>query len=97
MQVAVQSQPIRRRQEKRKSVFANDLLVKLHELLQGERAAVKVYSKALNEEIEFVNHIEGPVANDQVRPTYTTRELSMILSMTADELRKYHYFKTRLV
>ena len=84
-----------RRRSQKNSTFSNDMLIKLYELLRGERSAMKVFSKVLNEEIEFVS-AAGEEA-DASRPVYTTRELSFILSMSPDELRKYHYFKTRLV
>ncbi len=75
-----------------------DLLLKLYELLQGERDTVKVYSKALESELCFVNpHRMNP---DQVTvdcPVYTTRELAHIISLSGEDFRRFHYLKTRLV
>ena len=97
MQAVAATKRVRsRRRSQKKSAFSNDMLIKLYELLRGERSAMKVFSKVLNEEIEFVSGA-AEERGDASRPVYTTRELSFILSMSPDELRKYHYFKTRLV
>ena len=77
--------------------FNNDMMLKLYELLQGEREVVKVYSKVLNSDLYFVNpELQERVEDELECPTYTTRELSFVLSMTAEELQQYHYLKTRL-
>ncbi len=74
-----------------------DMLVQLYELLEGEREMVRVFSKALNEEICFVNPELVDVEKLPVDlPVYTTREIAFVLSMQPDEFRRYHYLKTRL-
>ena len=78
--------------------FSGDMLLQLYELLQGEREMVWVYSNALNGEICFVNSDE-PGRSDVPAglPVYTARELSFVLSLSAAELRRYHYLKMKLV
>lgn len=78
--------------------FSGDMLLQLYELLQGEREMVRVYSKALNGEICFVNS-DDPLRGDLPAglPVYSARELSFVLSLSAAELRRYHYLKMKLV
>ena len=77
-----------------------DLLLQLYELLEGERDTVRVYSRALQSELCFVN----PALCDPEQlklqsdcPVYTTRELAFVLSLTEEEFRRFHYLKTKLV
>ncbi len=80
------------------AVMGQDMMVQLHELLEGERSIVRIYSKALGEEICFVNpEVEETAAEAEGKPVYTTRELAFIMSLSAAELQRYHYLKTRLV
>ncbi|MEJ2635041.1 MAG: hypothetical protein P8184_07085 [Calditrichia bacterium] len=75
-----------------------DLLLKLYELLQGERDMVRVYSNALESELCFVNP-EFP-DSEQVNadcPVYTTRELAYVISLSREDFLRFHYLKTRLV
>ncbi|RMG68058.1 MAG: hypothetical protein D6715_03320 [Calditrichaeota bacterium] len=76
----------------------SDLLLKLYELLEGERDMVRVYSKALQSEICFVNPaVFNPDTLETDCPVYTTRELAFVLSLSEEEFRRFHYLKTRLV
>ncbi len=82
---------------KKSKSFSPDLLVQLYELLQGERESVRVYSKALDSELYFVNSED--VAHQQKSlncPVYTTRELAFVLSLSPSELKRYHYLKQKL-
>ena len=66
-----------------------DLLVKLYELIQGEREMVRVYSKALDSALCFVNSDAGALVDaPHDQPLYTAREISFVLSMSAEELRR---------
>ncbi|GEM_PF-5100214 len=76
---------------KKSKSFSPDLLV------QGERESVRVYSKALDSELYFVNSED--VAHQQKSlncPVYTTRELAFVLSLSPSELKRYHYLKQKL-
>ncbi|RMI13214.1 MAG: hypothetical protein D6681_06035 [Calditrichaeota bacterium] len=89
---------LRRSAPAKSTTFAPDTLTQLYELLQGQRPMVKVYSRTLNTELCFVNpDVAQPVAIDPDTPVYSSRELSLVLSMTPEELQRYHYLKTRLV
>ncbi len=75
-----------------------DIFVKLFELLQGEREKIYIYSKKLGCKICLVNPaLINPKTIKSNYPVYTTKELAFILSFDADELRRFHYLKTRLV
>lgn len=75
-----------------------DLLLKLSQLLQGERDMVMVHSKALQSDICFVNPaLRDPATVQADCPVYTTRELAFILSLSPEEFRRFHYLKTKLV
>ncbi len=75
-----------------------DVLLQLYELLQGERGKVTVYSKALGSPIHFVNPaVVDPESLEDTLPVYTTRELAFVLSLSDEELRRYHYFKQQLI
>ena len=74
------------------------LLLQLYELLQGERDMVQVYSKALQSNVCFVNpELKNPDQLTPDCPVYTTRELAYIISLSAEDFRRFHYLKTRLV
>ncbi len=80
-----------------KNALDPDVLVKLYELVQGEREMVKFYSNSLNSELCFVNPALQDVDRLPAETTvYTTRELSFVLSMDPEELRRYHYLKMKL-
>lgn len=86
---------IRRRPQKN---FDTEMLVKLYELLHGERDMVRVQSKALDSEICFINpEVHDPEKLSPDCPVYTTRELAFVLSLSPSELRQYHYLKMKLV
>ncbi len=88
-------QRIRRNTEK---AFDGDMLIKLYELLQGERDMVRVHSKALGSDICFVNpELHNPEALPPDCPAYTTRELAFVLSLSPGELQRYHYLKMKLI
>jgi hypothetical protein len=79
-------------------VLDPDLLLKLYELLQGEREVVYVYSKALQSKLCLVNpDIQDPAQLATDCPIYTTRELAYIISLSGEDFRRFHYLKTRLV
>ncbi len=83
------------RQHGRKS---SGLVRVLYDLLQGKRELVRVYSRALGQELCFIN--AERVNPDLVPgncPVYTTRELAYILSLSGEEFQRFHYLKTRLV
>ena len=101
MSVTTVSRPTKRRRKsapaKQESHIGSDMLVKLHELLQGERDSVRLFSKALDSEICFIN--TAALAEEYASldcPVYTTRELSFVLSLSADEFQRYHYLKMKL-
>ena len=78
--------------------FDNDMLMKLYELLQGQRNKVIVFSKVLNEKLMFINPAFYPEAElDTENTVYTTRELAFVLSLNTEEFRRYHYLKRHLV
>ncbi|NOX35919.1 MAG: hypothetical protein GXO78_00105 [Calditrichaeota bacterium] len=75
-----------------------DLLLQLYELLQGERGMVRVYSRALQSDVCFVNPaVQDPETLEVDCPVYTTRELAFVLSLSEEEFRRFHYLKTRLI
>ncbi len=93
------SKRARKRVKKESHVaISPDLLLQLYELLEGERDTVRVYSRALQSELCFVNPaLRDP---DQIQtdcPVYTTRELAFVLSLSEEEFRRFHYLKTKLV
>ncbi len=99
MEIAVKS-PAKRKLTRRKASrnFDADMMVKLYELLQGDRDMVKVYSKALDSEICFVNPALIDLDKSGMEgPAYSTRELSFVMSLSPAELRRYHYLKMKLV
>ena len=99
MQTTVQ-RPAKRKLNRRpsKKAFNADMMVKLYELLQGQRDMVKVFSKALDSDIYFVNPASKNVDSKTLDgPMYSTREISFVLSLSPAELRRYHYLKMKLV
>lgn len=75
-----------------------DIIVKLNELLQGEREVLKIYSKFLHSEVYLVNAaLRAPETLQFNRPVYTTKELALLVAMSAEELRRYHYLKQKLI
>lgn len=92
------NQPLRlSKQTTNPQPFDTDMMMQLYELLQGDRATVTIYSKALGSEICFVNPaMENEPAFSEA-PVYTTRELAFVLSLSAEEFRRYHYLKMQLV
>jgi len=90
---------VRQRKPESNSLKADpDLLLKLYELLQGERDVVSVYSKALECTVHFVNPgVADMEAIADLSPVYTTRELAFVLSLSEEELRRYHYLKLKLI
>lgn len=96
--VLTKSPNLRRSRRKPRKNFDTDMLVKLYELLQGERDMVRVHSKVLDSEICFVNaELYDPAKLSPNCPAYTTRELAFVLSLSPSELRQYHYLKMKLV
>lgn len=88
---------VRRRSRKTAKSEDPDMLVKLYELLQGDRDEVRLYSNILNSELWFINPaLKKEDAYPADQPVYTTREIAFVLSMSPDELRRYHYLKTKL-
>ena len=89
--------PKRLKRQKQQSSFDADIMLQLYELLQGERDSVRVYSKELDSVVYFVNPDARPVkATPPECPVYTTRELAFVLSLTSEELKRYHYLKQKL-
>lgn len=87
----------KRSHRRQKSAINPDVLVKLYELVQGEREMVRFYSKSLDSELCFVNPALQDVEKLPAGATvYTTRELSFVLSMNPEELQRYHYLKMKL-
>ncbi len=99
MNATIQKTQKRRRKSRSfKKEFSPDMLMKIYELLEGERDMLKVHSKALNSEICFVNpDFKKSKMLPTDCPTYTTRELAFVLSMSPTELQRYHYLKMKLV
>lgn len=96
--VLTKTTPRRRTRHKANPQFDADMLLKLYELLQGERDMVRVHSKALDSEICFVNpDVHNPEQTQFDCPAYTTRELAFVLSLSPSELQRYHYLKMKLV
>jgi len=76
--------------------FDPDVVVKLYELLQGEREMIRIFSKSLGCEICFVNaELTNPMQLAIDCPVYTTEELAFILTLTEAEFKQFHYLKTR--
>lgn len=99
MPVTLSKRTVRRKIEKpQQGNFDADTLMQLYELLQGERKMVRVHSQTLDEDICFVNQEAG---GDDGAATgcaqYSTRELSFVLSLSPEELKRYHYLKTSLI
>ncbi len=99
---SIVQQPLRRaRQHTRRSGHVDlnpDLVLKLYELLEGERDSVRLFSKALNCDLLFVNPERvNPDLLTHDCPVYTTRELAYVLSLTPEEFRRFHYLKMKLV
>ena len=90
---------IRKRSKQNSHIQLNaDLLLKLYELLQGERDMVRAYSKALQNELCFVNPKRKDPAQPAIDcPVYTTRELAYVISLSEEDFRRFHYLKMRLV
>ena len=75
-----------------------DLMLKLSELVHGERDTVMIHSKALQSDICFVNPaLRDPATLRVDCPVYTTRELAFLLSLSDEEFRRFHYLKTKLI
>lgn len=75
-----------------------DLFIALYELLEGKRAALKIYSHRIGGEILLVNpELYQPEKMHHHCPVYTTQELAFILNLNSEEFRRFHYLKTRLV
>lgn len=97
---ALLNKPLTRHRARRhtQKTFDGDMLIKLHELLQGERDMVRVHSQALGSDICFVNPELYPVESlPPDCPAYTTRELAFVLSLSPAELQRYHYLKMKLI
>jgi hypothetical protein len=73
------------------------LLLALYELLQGKRELLRVYSRALQQELCFVNTERAHADLPANCPVYTTRELAYILSLSEEDFRRFHQRKTRMV
>lgn len=76
----------------------SELMVKLYELLQGQRDMVRVYSKVFESDLCFIN--PERLHSDLIPtdcPVYTTRELAHIISLPDEELKQFHYLKIRMV
>lgn len=87
-----------RRTEAAAGPFSPDLTLRLHELIEGRVGSLRMFSKALSAEICFVNPaLEDPARFEGDCPVYTTRELAFVLSLTPEELRRYHHLKSRLI
>lgn len=84
--------------EEENKIFDPDVVVKLYELLQGERKMIRIFSKSLGCEICFVNaELTNSMQLTIDCPVYTTEELAFVLSLTEAEFKQFHYLKTRLV
>lgn len=96
-------QPTVKRSRQRQSAGSHisldpDLVLKLYELLQGERDMVRLRSRVLDAEVCFVNPAQtDPDALPKDCPVYTTRELAYVLSLSDEDFRRFHYLKTKLV
>lgn len=81
---------LRRRRGSSRKILP-DLMLKLAELLQGERDMIKVYSNAFDSEICFVNPaLCDPSTLQMDCPVYTTGELAQVLSLSPAEFRRFH-------
>lgn len=75
-----------------------DLVLRIYELLQGERDMVKIYSKQLRCEIYLVNPaLKDPQELRVPVPVYTTHELAFVLALSGEELKRFHYLKKKLL
>ena len=84
--------------KKASKLFDPDIMVKIYELLQGEREMIKIYSKSLGCEICFINtETTTPLQLPIDCPVYTTEELAFVLALTDEEFKRFHYLKTRLM
>ncbi len=90
---------VRQRRATSNSLVADpDLLLQLYELLQGDRGTVVVYSNALQDKLYFVNPAVVDVETlPKGTPVYTTRELAFVITLSDEELRRYHYLKMKLI
>ena len=83
---------------KSNEVLDPDIIVKVFELIQGDRETLRFYSKRLESEICLINpELTSPLHLTTDCPIYTTDELAFILPLSDDEFRRFHYLKTRLV
>lgn len=88
----------RKKGGKHQTNLSPDIQLKLFELLQGERASLVIFSKKLKSRICLVNPaLKNPGDMSSKYPVYTTNELAFILSFGTEELKRFHYLKTRLV
>lgn len=98
MEALLNKPATRKRARRGEKAFDGDMLIKLYELLQGERDMVRIHSKTLGSDICFVNperHASESLPPDC--PAYTTRELAFVLSLSPAELQRYHYLKMKLI
>jgi hypothetical protein len=76
----------------------SELVLRLYQLLQGEREVVRVYSRVLQDDLYFIN---PDSVNTELLPgncaVYTTRELAHIISISGEDFRRYHYLKLKKV
>ena len=79
---------------RRTKQLSHDLILKLSELLQGERSMLKVHSNAFDSDICFVNPAVCDPATLQMEcPVYTTKELAQVMSLSPAEFQKFHSLK----
>ena len=84
----------KRRRTKLSLQLSHNLILKLSELLQGERSMLKVHSNTFDSDICFVNPVVCDPATLQMEcPVYTTRELAQVLSLSPAEFRRFHETK----
>lgn len=67
------------------------LLLKLYELLQGERGVIRVHSNVLGSDVYFVNPAVCDLAELQSDcPVYTTGELAQVLELPPEGLGEFN-------
>ena len=95
MQNVIQKSGKRMRQKRGNNPKTNPvLLLKLYELIHGERNMIRLHSNALDSEICFVNPaLCDPTALQMDCPVYTTRELADVLSLSMEEFQRFHGVK----
>lgn len=94
MKSTIEKRTRRRKRTSRHSLQNPDLMLKLSELLQGERDVIRVHSDAFDTDICFVNPaLCDPSTLQMDCPVYTTRELAHILSLSPEEFRRFHAVK----